>query len=296
MAYTLTRQFTIKIKQAVGDSSGTVEHTFVCDTNKWYRAIAQIREGGAPFKNNADITIYGLNRERLNTLTYLLFNPITQLDKRNVLEIWYAQNLLFRGNTYFSMSDFSGAPDIAFRCVGAEAIFYDQELPPGGADLVIKGNAKIKADKVFKDLAAQMDYAYESAGISDIVCPDIILTGSLYERAYNLGYALGLNVDFRYTRMRVYPLGTAFENGLEYTISKDTGLIGYPSFNSNGVNFKALFDPRIEVGQNITLDSIVPQAAGTYFVNQKNTTLSTLPQGKWETDYTCYVNRPQKGL
>ena len=68
-------------------------------------------------------------------------------------------------------------------------------------------------------------------------------------------------------------------------ISKDKGMIGYPTFNEFGVNFSALFDPYLRTGQIVEIDSIVPKVSGQYIVIAKNSTLSTLPNSQWRANY-----------
>ena len=286
----LDRRFKVVLTKAVRGSDNAVDtYTFNCgpDANS-YRATAQIIDGGtSEYKSNASITIYGLGYEKLKELSFLLFESVSgAMDKRNNVEIWVDNTLIFTGNTYFISADFSNAPDVALSITGVVGRFASsvpmQDTP----------TANLSAVQVFETLAQAMGYKLlYTTGIEKIKCGDDILCGSAWEQAQMLAKAVNVKVYFSLGYLRVGEIGKALIGGEPYKLSNRNGLIGYPYFNSNGVNFKSIFTPALRVGNYVELETLVPLAKGKWYVNTKTSNLSTLPEGKWEAEYISYVEK-----
>ena len=290
MNNTLSKNFKIKIQQASGDApDGIYSYEFDCGNvdggNNLCRASVRLTEGGTPSKNSADIMIYGLSKDKLQQLTFLNFNPVKGVDSRNIVEVLVDDVMCFSGNIFFSSSNFDGIPDICLNIVGAIGI-YEGSLAQ--QDLEIRAVQNQTITSIFENFANKMGYGFMNNGVEGN-CPDIILNGSLREQILELAKALNINISMDCKMLRIAPMGKPLLKDLPVEVNDKNGLIGYPSFNSNGVNFKAQFNPKIRVGSTVKLTSIVPNSSGEWVVNQKVSTLSSLPNGKWETDYICYV-------
>jgi hypothetical protein len=74
-----------------------------------------------------------------------------------------------------------------------------------------------------------------------------------------------------------------------FTLSKDNGLIGYPSFNEEGVSITCFFNPNLTIGGIIQLDSIVPRATGRWKITRLDHSLSvnTSGEGEWRSNAEC---------
>ena len=79
-------------------------------------------------------------------------------------------------------------------------------------------------------------------------------------------------------------------------LSKDSGLLGYPTITQNGVECKAIFDPAFKFGGLIELQTIVPKASGTWRIVKLTHKLSAnMPSdGSWESQITGFY--PNKSL
>jgi hypothetical protein len=67
-------------------------------------------------------------------------------------------------------------------------------------------------------------------------------------------------------------------------ISKDTGLVGYPTFDGPGVNFVCLFNPAIAFLGQVKIESDIPQANGYWSVMGVFHRLEALiPGGVWQS-------------
>ena len=307
----ISKKFFIEIEQG----QNNLRYVFPCGLGK-YRATAQIRQGGSPYKDNCDITIYGLGIDTLKQLSYLLANPLIEIDKRNKVKIWVGGDfknnqitggdLAFQAESYFSAADFSTAPNIAFRIVGA--VGYFEDCLSAGTDYEIKRGATL--EQVFNHIVKQMNWnSVIFAGkskkklASKVLDDDYLESPTWYQRASELADKFRLQIRFANYNIIVAKYGENLfdEEGIS-EIGADNGLISYPTFTSDGINFRAIYNNNIKVGSLIKVKSIVPFITGsevqkgnetfykenTYIVGEKITTLSSEPNGQWQTEYRAF--------
>jgi hypothetical protein len=66
-------------------------------------------------------------------------------------------------------------------------------------------------------------------------------------------------------------------------------MIGYPSFASNGLALRTIFNPGIICGNNIKVESSLQAACGEWVVFQLSHTLeSQTPHGLWESQIYAF--------
>ena len=71
-------------------------------------------------------------------------------------------------------------------------------------------------------------------------------------------------------------------NGAATVVSPSTGLIGYPRFNSMGVDIMCEFQPTFAYRQNITAQSSITGARGTWTIYRLQYDLACqTPNGPW---------------
>src|ERR1039458_9733028 len=63
--------------------------------------------------------------------------------------------------------------------------------------------------------------------------------------------------------LAIWPTGEA-RKGSAPTVSRKTGMVGYPTFRGSSVFVKTLFNPAVQYGQNITIQSDITPANGTW--------------------------------
>ena len=73
-------------------------------------------------------------------------------------------------------------------------------------------------------------------------------------------------------------------------LTASTGLIGYPSMSSNGISFKAVFNPQFKFAGLVELKTLVPKCTGQWRITKLSHKLSSnLPgDGSWESTITAY--------
>ena len=67
-------------------------------------------------------------------------------------------------------------------------------------------------------------------------------------------------------------------------------MIGYPLFAPNGqMVVRSLFNPKVAFGGLIRIDSIIPQANKTWYVQSMNLALDAkVPKGEWSMEMICW--------
>jgi hypothetical protein len=297
----ISKKFFIEIEQ-----KDNLHYVFPCGQGQ-YRATAQIRQGGAPFKDNCDITIYGLGLETLRQLSYLLANPLIEFNKRNKVKIWVGGDfrnnqitggdLAFQAESYFAAADFTTAPNIAFRIVGAVGYFEDYKSA-GTAYKIERGS---KVGQVFNYIVKQMNwnsviFSGESKNeIENKVLDTCYLESPTWlQRARELADMFNYQIRFSNYDIIIAKYGENLFDEATKEISAENGLISYPTFTSDGISFRAIYNNDIKVGSKIKVKSVVPFLSGnekrenTYVVGEKITTLSSEPNGQWQTEYRAF--------
>ena len=282
--------------------SDNLRYVFPCGLGK-YRATVQIRQGGAPYKDNCDVTIYGVSSETLRQISYLLANPLTKRDRRNRVRIWVGgdydissekitgSELAFQAETYFIAADFTPAPNIALRIVGAVGCFEDSQ--DAGTEMEITDGMTLKQafDKIIKNMEWNAVFFNGQSGkqlANKKLGADLLQGATWYQRALELANKFNLQIRFENYNIIIAKYGESLYNTEAQLISSANGLISYPTFTNDGVSFRTLFNNNLKVGDYVDIYSSVPLASNEYKIGEKVTTLSSEPNGQWQTQYIAF--------
>ena len=90
----------------------------------------------------------------------------------------------------------------------------------------------------------------------------------------------------------ITPKGEARENKGGFTLNKDNGLIGYPNFTEEGIEAVCFFNPNLQIGAVVNLETIVPKATGQWKVTELNHTLEIngSSEAMWRTSFSAVYN------
>jgi hypothetical protein len=242
---------------------------------------ASITKPGLPEKNSAQVKIWGLKYEDMAQLTMLSFRPLES--QHNLIRLAAGEkggalSLIFQGEISSAFADFNSAPD---PCMQFEAISgdYPQQMAAGVA--TVQGD--VPAEQLFAQFARQAGYSYQNQGVQAQVA-DVWLTGSPLAKMQKLARDLNCQLIIDDGTVLTLPAGQS-RQGSVTLLSKDTGLIGYPTFNQDGIRCKCLFNPDLQYGGLIKVESIVPRASGVWKISKLTHTLSAyVPgSGSWES-------------
>jgi hypothetical protein len=180
-------------------------------------------------------------------------------------EITGAWVVLHEGQPYFRVESCSG--------------YY-----PAIAPIDPKGYAgAVEVQRVLQDLAVSMSYAFENNGV-DTTLASPYLYGTAMQQAAAVADAAGIEWGVDDGVLWIAPASAA-RAGLAPLLSPGSGLMGYPTFNKEGLRARCLWNPAVKIGGLVQVQSSVTAATGTWRVHGLRHHLqSNHPGGKWETE------------
>lgn len=277
------KELTIRITKANG-TINPITKEFICNSDNGFRCLVEFEKGGLPSKNTCNISIFGVSQETAENFTSTVFLPLTY-DVRNTVEVINEDTTIFKGTYIKCVGNYSSFPDISLDIT---AYFgYENAISITKTTSIAEGYPVVSA---VGDLAKVMGYQLINNYNITAKCPQIELYGTNFEKLQQLETATQTNILATDGYIGVAPKNKpVFDVPVE--INAGTGMIGYPTFTSEGLMFKTLFNPLLRNGGLANIKTIVPKASGTWYVSSIYTKLSTLDNGVWETEANCYVNQ-----
>lgn len=257
-------------------------------TLKDLRVSANITYLNNAYQADAQIAVFGLSQSLINRLTGT--GPQALVQRQNSIQILAGDeggvlSLVYKGTIIFAYGEFMAAPDIpfVFDCRGG----YFEALKPVSATS-IKG--EVDTQPVMSEIVSKMrDVTLESH------CGSIILTnpnysGTAYRQAEACAKEANVNMLMENDRLIIYPKnGYRKEESGPVEISKETGMIGYPSISGGGIAVTTLFNKSVGVGKQIKIKSDIMVANGEWNVFTVTHHLeSEMPDGPWFTNINAH--------
>jgi hypothetical protein len=249
-----------------------------------HRATALITKAGLASMGGAEVTIYGMRDDQMAQLSTLGLIP--SLIKRNTITIKAGDDVngmsqVFQATIFQGWQDFSGAPDSCFR-VTCFAGLIEAVTPIAASSYP----GRVDAAQVMSDLAKTMNLKFENNGVSAILT-NPYWPGTARQQVVKVAEAGNFNWVIDNGTLAIWPIGGSRAGSIPL-ISADTGLVGYPTFYSLGINVKTLFNPAIVYGSQVQVQSILKAASGTWIVKTLSYDLSAdTPSGDWFQTMEC---------
>lgn len=242
-----------------------------------YRASANIDKAGGMMMGTLRAKIYGVQQKDMNSITTLQWKPGKWIP--NTVEVYAidgaSETQIFAGNIVNAWGDYNQQPDV-FLHIQAQSAFFAliENTPP------VSFRGSVDVAHVMQQLAEKLKLTFENNGVN-VQLTDIYLPSTGLEQVRDL--AQMANIDL-YLDDKI--LAITQRNGTRKTtipvINMDSGLVGYPTFDGVGVNFKTLYNPAIIFGGTIRIESSITQAAGEWIVTSVAHDLtSETPGGAW---------------
>lgn len=244
-----------------------------------FRATCDIDKAGFFQVGEAKCKIYGVSRDTMNACTTLTWQLDTMLE--NTLEVWAIdgadETLVFVGHIVNAWADYQGTPDV-FLSIQARTCYWYSMLPVPPTSF--KGEKD--AAEIFAQLAKNMGLAFEGNGYSFIV-RDQYLPNTWMEQARALAMLCGCDLYMDDRTLAITEKGKPRKADIPL-ISRDSGLIGYPTFDGVGINVKTIFHKGITFGGSYKLETDIEQARGQWIAAVVSHNLSSnMPNGPWFT-------------
>lgn len=243
-----------------------------------------IEKPGQPEKNSANINVWGLKLEDMAQLTMLSFKPL-EYHKNTITVRAGVQgeelSVAFSGDITHAFADFNSAPDVSM-CFEASTAFYAQQI----AQPMITINGEANAADVIAQEAKKAGFTLQIDKIPNIPILNACFSGSPIEKITRIATDLGLEVIIDDGQIIILPPKGEARTLSATLLTKDTGMIGYPTFTQNGISLKCFYNPELLYGGLVQVESIVPRASGVWKITKLSHSLSayTSSAGAWESE------------
>lgn len=263
-----------------GDFGLGTGNTLTIDGLRCSVRITNVVGGSA---NNADLRVYGLTLDQMNRLSTL--QRLYTLDRQNILTIMAGDDvngmyIAYKGEIALGWIDANGSPDIAYdcTCIGG----YSGALAPTPA-VSYPGTAD--AAIIAKNIAAAMGVDFINSGVS-VILSQPALNGTAVQQFQSLKQQANIDGTIENGVMAIWPKNGARDGAIPL-ISKDTGMIGYPTFDGVGIGVRTIYNPQLKQGQQVKVQSELAVASGTFNIFSLSHALDAeTPGGLWETSFT----------
>lgn len=278
------KKIRVTIALASGNFGASGSNTLTLDG---LRTIVDIQHAGGMMMSTSTLQIFGMLQSDMNALSTLAWRALSVI--RNTIRIdagddETGMSEIFVGQILNAWADYQGAPEVYFH-IEAQAAYFDQINPvPAGS---YSGPTDVAT--IMKTLATTMGLAFENNGVNAQLS-DPYLPGTALDQARNVAKAANIDMYIDGSILAITPKGVARAAGIP-VVNAGSGLIGYPTFDKIGVAFRCLYQPAIRFGGQVTVESTVTPANGTWRVYSMAHRLeSERPNGEWFSTVKCTEN------
>ncbi len=261
-------------------------------TLKGLRVSAKVTRAGGTSFGQLQASIYGLTLSQMNTLSTLGFK--VQIPTKNTITLRAGDEKgmqqVFAGTIYNAYADLNQAPQVAFIISAQAALFASGAK----ADTLSFGEG-VKVATICQNLADQMSLKFENNGV-DVNLPPTYLSGSATQQLYRVCEAANISYIIDNGVLAIWPKnGSRKGTGAPPLLSRTTGMVGYPTYTQGGIHVKCMWNPSIEFGKEVQVQSDQTPANGLWTVYNMDVDLdSNVPGGNWFMNLDLY--NPKFGL
>ena len=251
-----------------------------------------VQKNGQPDKHTAKVSIAGIKLEDMEQMTFLAFRPLQKRKNKILIEAGNQGEELatvFKGDIVSSFPEFSNAPDVTFEI---EAITAGWSYQLADSPTSVDGEAN--AADLVAQFAKQAGFAFVNNGITAVV-RNTTYNGSPVQKAQQVAAEINAELLIDDDTFTLQPWG--LPRGDAVLLNPSCGLIGYPSFTSDGVSARCFFDPKLQLGGQVKIESIVPKASGYWKITRLSHSLSayTSGGGEWSSNFDAIWLKEEEG-
>ena len=224
-----------------------------------------IEKPGEPDENKATVELYNLSMDAMRDMTTLSFKPLQS--KNNLIVIFAGDETngmsqCFAGEIQTAYADFSGAPTIKMHIEAAAGSYPSLKASP---PIAVKGSQS--AASLIEQFAKESGYTFLNNGVSASV-KNAVLNGDPVSKMRTVAGMVGCELIIDDNQVKIQPFDKGLDEGNAVLMSKDSGMLGYPTFTSEGIKLRCLYNPDLQLGGMIEVDSVVPGAEGTWKISK----------------------------
>lgn len=238
----------------------------------------QVQKNGLPEKNTAHVEIKNLSLAHMSQLTFLSFKNLESKKNHILIEAGDKGGTLavvFKGDITNSWADFSTSPDVTFK---ADAITAGWALQMNTSPTSVDGEAP--AADLIQQFAGEAGFGFINNGVSEQV-RNATFNGDPVSKARAVADEIGAELIIDDENFLLQPYDKA--QGEAVLLNPASGLIGYPGFTANGISLDCFYDPKLQLGGQVKVESIVPAASGYWKIFKLTHSLTAYTQGEWRS-------------
>lgn len=277
------RRIDVTITLKEGDFGGGKGNTV---TLTGYRVGVYVGHDGGDAQGVLQCQIYGLPLDMMNQLTvigYLLME-----NQGNSISIGAgtdeSMTLVWQGIIQTAWADLTNQPDGVLNIIGYSAA--NIAVTPVNA---ISYKGSVDAKTIMKDLADKAGYTFENKQGASAILSNVYAPGTLLDQIKSVAKAARFAYNIDKGILAIWPKG-GDRGGDMPLISSATGMVGYPTFSSQGMVVTMLYNDAIRLGGKVMIESELTPACGEWTVfNIIHSLESENPNGNgtWFTTIAC---------
>lgn len=200
--------------------------------------------------NEAQIVIYGLSQDVMNRLLTLRDIQRPNIFGDNIVTLRYLDGTnvtLFSGAITTAYADYSAAPNVPFF-VQASSTYLAQMQAVNGLNF----EGTVKVSTIMEKLAALAGKNLINNGV-DAALTDQSLSGSMQDMMDAVEQAAGIDVYNYINTIAICPKGQGRRDLDPVILSKETGMVGWPTALDWGCHVTAIYSPDYVPGRKINV-------------------------------------------
>jgi hypothetical protein len=252
------------------------------------RVSAVVTKAGGTSMSTGEMRIWGMTPSQMNDLSTLGMTIDVGrkiLNNQVIIEAGdddAGVSVIHHGTIWDAWSDFAGMPEVTFHVTAYSGLYE-------AAKVVLPSSYSGLTDvaTIMAGIASLAGWNFQNNGV-DTKLLDPYYPSTAWEQAQRVAEHANINLaldDGAPPTLVIWPKDGA-RNGSVPLVSATTGMIGYPSYTRNGIIVTTRYNPSIGFGQNVKVQSDLPQANGTWNVFTLVHTLDAeVPGGAWQTRF-----------
>ena len=248
------------------------------------RVQATVTKAGGLSMNAADVRVYGAPLDVMNQVATLGQPFGGQRNNRITLEAGSAggvKSVVYVGTIQEAWTDFGAQPQVALHLTST-ALGFDMLAPAPPTSYPTQADVA----QVMADLAERGGYSFLNDGVQGVTLSPCYFPGTIPDQIRTCAQHAGINYIFDEAGVGLHKLiiwpGGKGRTGALPLISPANGMIGYPTFDSQGIAVRTEFNPTIRYGAQVQVQSDITPACGPWFVIALAHELeSQMPGGAW---------------
>lgn len=244
-----------------------------------------IQKQGGDERPSCTVTIGNLNIDVVKQLTTLSFRPLQRFKNQitvNAGEVGKQLQTIFIGDFENAYGEFQNAPtmNLMVKAIAAQhgALMATPATSVDGTEQVAK---------LMEQWAVEAGCTLENKGVN-VSVKNAVYRGSPVDKAKTLARDVGIDLIIDDGKFIITPNGQVVD-GNAVLIDPKHGLLGYPAFSNDGIEFNMIFDPNVKIGGLVKIESVVPRASGIWKVTKITTKLEAyVPNGgSWNSSVSA---------